>query len=82
MAQIGPFLVRSRKYGDEHKKETGRCPGGKHDRRTQIRGVWGKSWVLNTSHCSRYDTSTVGATNKGCPSFSLGDRVERPYPRH
>src|SRR6266852_3165260 len=37
------------------KKETGRCPGGKHDRLTQIRGVWGKSWVLNTFYRNSFN---------------------------
>jgi len=34
IAQIGLFQHK--------KKETGRCPGGKCDRRTRTRGVWGK----------------------------------------
>src|SRR5947209_16294880 len=50
MAQIGPlsmgFPMASFQVGLRRgKKETDRCPGGKHGRCTQIRGVWGKSWV-------------------------------------
>jgi hypothetical protein len=32
------------------KKETGRCPGGNTTGVPRLRGVWGKSWVQNTSY--------------------------------
>jgi hypothetical protein len=32
------------------KKETGRCPGGSTTGEPRLRGVWGKSWVQNTSY--------------------------------
>jgi hypothetical protein len=36
-----------------YKKETGRCPGGSTTGEPRLRGVWGKSWVQNTSYRAR-----------------------------
>src|ERR1700694_4612135 len=36
-----------------HKKRDRSLSWGKHDRCTQIRGVWGKSWVHNTARRSQ-----------------------------
>src|SRR5436309_2333164 len=49
-----PVKVRMKESErNEHKKRDRSLSWGKHDRCTQIRGVWGKSWVHNTARRSQ-----------------------------
>ena len=43
-------LMLNLQKGPIQKKETGRCPGGNTTGVPRLRGVWGKSWVQNTSY--------------------------------
>jgi hypothetical protein len=62
---------------DVHKKRPVAVLGGNTTGEPRL-GVCGGSPGYCLPSTAHADISTVGATNKGCPSFPLGDRVERP----